>query len=482
MNKRPPLELSFVPWQLDLRSLGVFRILLGLAIFWQVSWRVADYSYWYSPTGFDTPAVRDLIFRAPDYSFLNFNEPWPALVVTGLIFVLNIPFILGIWTRVLAPVLALLFWSMSLHRSYTQGNEIDVVFWCLVWASLLPIDKAFTYQKTALSKNEGNNYDYAYRGVAGLGLTLQVGFLYWMNSMYKSDPGWDDGTILHHFLSLGMYTRPFGNFLMTLPPELLSLLTLSVFLFERIALILLLLPWAYVRLVTVILLMLMHIGFGMAMSVGLYPYMCLVWLTALLPAEFWQLFRGKSGSFQHPQSFLKSTLTSKIIAGLVTAFMAFSNMSGFITKDQPSESLRQVGLLQLWGNFTSKDITVGHPLVLTQQNGVTVDLYRRHIAHLPAEEIVLTQPENGPAQYGNYGLLNIFDWRRDIHRKFIENVVAARNPVATEEGFKSVAQHLCQLEATAGRPVDEMRAMWYDYADKKASTFWQGACMPRSYY
>lgn len=468
-------QLSYLPWYTDLRSLGLFRIMLGLALLWQVSWRVADFDFWYTSSGFLTTSLQNALMESHTISPLQFFEPYSAAICIALLFILTIPFLLGKGTRIITPLLAFLFWCLMNYRYYLQGNEMDVTFWCLVWASFLPINKAFSLSSQSLEKLPLSERNYHYSSAAVLGLAIQISFLYWMNSIYKNDPKWDDGTILAHFLSLGMYTRPFGEWLLNLPGAFLSALAIGILYFERLAPLLLLAPYAPARLFTVLALMLMHIGFGTAMSVGLYPYMCLVWLAALLPPLFWEKLLSYKPIARSP---LTASQTLNISAVVVTVFVVASNFIGYLGLPG-RDLLRRASILQTWGNFTKSTIIVGHPLFLVEENGKTVDLYRRYISLLPETEILVSQPANGPIQYGNYGILNSFDWRRDIHRKYIENAVAASSDARTA-AFRQVALNLCARENIKDGAALYVRAMYYHYDKRKAETYWEGSCEPPS--
>lgn len=449
--------------------------MLGLALLWQVSWRVADFDFWYGSSGFITTPLQNSLRGSETVSPLQFFEPYSAAICIALLFLLTIPFLLGKGTRIITPVLAFLFWSLANYRYGIQSDEINVTLWCLIWASFLPINKAFSLSSQSLEKLPVLERNYHYSSAAVLGLAIQISFLYWMNSIYKNDPKWDDGTILAHFLSLGTYTRPFGEWLLTLPSTLLSILTIGILYFERLAPLLLLAPYSSVRLFAVLALMLMHIGFGTAMSVGLYPYLCLVWLAALLPPFFWE----KLLSYRNKSSIpVASSRTINISAGLLTLFVFFSNFMGFIGL-AGRETLQQWSILQTWDNFTGSNITVGHPLFLVEENNKTIDLYRRYISHLPETEIILSQPKNAPALYGNYGLLNIFDWRRDIHRIFIESAVNASSE-ARAAAFRQVALNLCSRENMGGGSALYVKAMYYHYDKRKAEIYWEGSCEPLS--
>ena len=256
-------------------------------------------------------------------------------------------------------------------------------------------------------------------------------------------------------------------------------MALAILFLEKIALFLLLLPWPITRLATVLALIGMHIGFGTAMSVGFYPFMCVVWLTALLPSEFWSFLTRSIQAVPAGHALLRASAATNLVAGLLLTFALVSNL--WSVQGMPAQlrdPLRSMGLWQNWANFTGKGIVAGHPLVLTTQGGQTVDLYRRHIAGLPAQQIILEQPNYAPVQYGSHGPLNVFDWKRDSHKKFVELAYAARitDRQATEAAFKAVAQRLCKLEAAAGRGVGDLQVVWYDYETRRHERLWQGAC------
>ncbi|MFC4428021.1 HTTM domain-containing protein [Deinococcus navajonensis] len=305
-----PVTVDLLPWQLDLRSLGLFRILLAVGVLLDVMGRAPLLRDWYTDAGVLPRAVADQATAAYlaggahlGFFALSGSLAWGALGMS-LTALLALSLLLGFRSRLSALLLAFMVWSYHLRAPLlTNGGDLVLQF-SLIWAALLPIGARFSLDRgwSAVFGHRGNTGEAStpgttrWSGIAGLALTLQVGITYVYNGLQKTDPAWENGTAIGKIFNQGMYSRqPFSEVIGWLPEPVLRVMTSGVVGFEIMAFALLLVPVQGVRLLTVAALMLLHLSFALTMTIGLFPLYCIAWLAALLPPLAWSRARQGSG-------------------------------------------------------------------------------------------------------------------------------------------------------------------------------------------
>lgn len=310
----------FWPWQLDLRSLALFRILLAVAVLMHVAMACVDLGWLYTDAGFITrEAVRAtngsqvLPVYGWGFFFWNGSFAWAAfgMVLTALF---AVGLLLGYRSRLMAALL--FFMTLSLHMRMpliTNAGETLLRF-ALLWATLLPIGARFSLDRglgpafaEAVERSDPPSDDGGparppsppphraalWGGVAGLALVTQIGYTYLFAGLFKSGPTWWNGTAVRDVLSQEMYSRqPFADLLLAVPDVLMRPLSFGLLWVELLGMAFLFVPLPRVRLVTVLALMGLHLGFTVFMTVGLFPMYCIAWLSALLPPLVWGRHRA----------------------------------------------------------------------------------------------------------------------------------------------------------------------------------------------
>ncbi len=289
---------------IDSRSLALFRIGLGVCIFIDVLTRLNDVSVFYSDSGL---YPRDLAFHRlhqtgwSPYSFSFYFINGSSLFAFFLMalttkFASNL-----IWGwRFRMGLVGLWALMVSLYyRNPWITHQGDVLMLCLlIWSFFLPlsatysIDSALTLspedetpEALILVKQPSAKPEIATLGTAAV--MLQIVLMYLVTATLKNHAVWrEDFTALFHALSIDYYVRPLGHWLLQFP-ELLKGLTATTLGIEFIAPVLILLPYAPLRLLGIALLLALQTGIASTMNVGLFPVINMVALSLFLPSAFW---------------------------------------------------------------------------------------------------------------------------------------------------------------------------------------------------
>jgi hypothetical protein len=118
---------------------------------------------------------------------------------------------------------------------------------------------------------------------ATVAFMIQVCYIYMWSAAFKtkSETWWPDGTAVYYSLSYDQYGTAFASFLLSLPPELLKILTFSALIFEWIGPLLIFIPFrnSFFKIVAILSFILLHIGFGLSFHLGIFPFLSITkWL------------------------------------------------------------------------------------------------------------------------------------------------------------------------------------------------------------
>ncbi len=205
-----PRALRFWFGRVDPRPLGAFRILLGLALLWDIAGRVPDLAAFYTDDGF---LPRGTQVESWTWSVLDLVSSRAGVtLVFALGAVATLAFTLGLATRV-ATVLVWLFFVSVYHRNLfvSSGAETFTVV-LLCWAMFADLGAAFSLD-VRLGRRTSTS-------VSALGLRLlqaQVAVMYFEACYFKVRGGWLDGSGLYMSLQHVGFQRPAGAWLLAHP-------------------------------------------------------------------------------------------------------------------------------------------------------------------------------------------------------------------------------------------------------------------------
>ncbi|HWP60817.1 MAG TPA: HTTM domain-containing protein [Candidatus Acidoferrales bacterium] len=273
----------------DLRSLAALRICLALLILIDLLQRSRDLVAHYSDAGVLPRSVLLENLRNRWHVSLHLiNGTWEAQAVLFLIAgIFALAFLVGYRTRITGAISWFLLISLQ-NRNPVVAEGADVLLRVtLFWALFLPLGARYSLDSVKHPQWErlpGQTVSWA-----SFAYLMQVIFVYWFSLFHKYGPEWRvHGTAVYYALSLDHLTTPLGDFLLQFP-SLLRLLSFGVLGFEAIGPLLLLSPLftAQVRSAAILGFVCLHLGFASTLQIGLFPWIGIVAVLALLPAWFW---------------------------------------------------------------------------------------------------------------------------------------------------------------------------------------------------
>ncbi|MBF2020698.1 MAG: HTTM domain-containing protein [Hydrococcus sp. C42_A2020_068] len=281
----------------DLRSLALFRIGLALVVLTDLIIRFGDLTAHYSDVGVLPRTALDRILPSPwHWSFLSISgQPF----IQGLIFLLAIFFVLGMLVGYRTRLATIATWAMIISIHNRNPALIfaadDVLRALLFWAMFLPlgacysIDSALNSSPNPLPKRVVSGATFAFM--------VQICFIYIWSAAYKtkSELWFPDGDAVYYALSFDQYGTAFGQWLLSLPVELLRLLTLSALWFEWLGPLMIFIPFynSFFRCVAIVCFILLHISFGLCFELGIFPFLSISSWLVFIPTNIWDALAKK---------------------------------------------------------------------------------------------------------------------------------------------------------------------------------------------
>lgn len=280
---------------LDLRSLALFRVAIGLVIIADLIDRGQDLTAHYTDIGL---LPRTALIQ-------HFMNTWGVCLhlVTGTFAGMAVLFVLQGWvafllaigyrTRLMAVVSWFLMYSLHLRNGIILQGGDDLLRMLLFWGMFLPLGARYSVD-AALAKNgpvQGNvtghpNQIFSVATVATLG---QILILYWMSALLKTGVEWHaEGSAVYYALSFEQLSTRTGLFLLQFP-AILPMLTHVTLFFEGFGPFLLLSPFRFgpLRTLGAFMFMGMHHSFALCLMLGMFPWIDMTSMLILLPAWFW---------------------------------------------------------------------------------------------------------------------------------------------------------------------------------------------------
>lgn len=289
---RPAAELT--GWRkalsLDLRSLALFRIALGLILGGDLISRIPLIDAFYTDGGLvpRTAAFHKMHGTWAVSLHLISGEWWVQFLLFAIAIVFAAGMVAGYRTRMCTVLSWLLFSSMHVRDPFDQYFADLALQAFLFWGMFLPLNGRWSLD-AALNRTH-QRLDATVFSWATQAYVLQVCFIYWFTAIMKWDPSWTrDGTAVYYALSLDFSIRPFGKYLLGFP-TLLPILTRATLVLELFGPFLLLSPFltAPLRLLAVVLFVGFHAGLATAMDLSGFSAVMIVGWLALMPGVAWE--------------------------------------------------------------------------------------------------------------------------------------------------------------------------------------------------
>lgn len=391
---------------LDLRSLAVFRIGLGLLLLLDLAGRAKTLREHYTGEGvFPRELAAEYVFEPPFFRMFLWNEaPAVQAALFALFALLALLLVLG-WRTRLVSVLVFCFLAALVRRNHFVCHTGDTWLKALTfWAMFLPLGARWSLD--ARAGRGGGQAGPRQLDLATFGVVLQLALFYWGAGFLKSNYGvWQRGEAVWIFTHVVEYTRPFGAWLGRFPAAC-EFLTRATLVLEVGAAFLILSPFRTARVRTLLWLLLagFHLTLWATIHIGIFQLVCIVANTLLLPGEVWDrlarrwpLFAARPGASASPGALARlarpTWLASQalLVPALLVILVSNANTSakaalgtayeredpGLLRLPRLAEDLgRQTSTFQNWNMFTDiESLYFGWFLVLgRQEDGTVVDV------------------------------------------------------------------------------------------------------------
>lgn len=274
----------------DVRSLALFRIILGLLVFFDLLKRFYVLEDLYSDTG-AFPREAAVQFHSEWFFCLNFlngtKEFQILLLCVGIIFAFCL--MLGYKTKLSTTILWILIISIQNRNTLIEYIGDIVLRLILFWSMFLPLSTCFSIDSALNTSSARTPKRILSFGTASY--FLQIAFVFFFSALLKyKNETWRDGTAIFYALNLTQYVTPFSLELLKLPLEYIKYLTLSILNYEFYGSILLFSP-IYTGQIRSLLLagfFCMTIGFGLFLDLEILPFIVAGSLVPLIPTWFWE--------------------------------------------------------------------------------------------------------------------------------------------------------------------------------------------------
>lgn len=377
---------------IDLRSLAVCRIALGLILLWDAADAFASAGFFFSDGGSLPRSVLGEIRDSPwmwSLHSLSGSVGW-QLVLLAVQTAAAACLVFG-WRSQLAALAAWLLLCSLQSRNPLVLHGGDVALRMLLfWSLLLPVGARWS-----LDERAGRRSVFAGRGLvlsaASLAALLQVCFIYWFTAALKFGHEWTrDGTAVYFALSVDQFARPAGRWLLQFP-ELGRALTFGIWWLEVAGPFAAFIPWrnAWWRLAVAAAFIALHTGLALSLRLGPFPFtMMAAWLL-FVPREFWDWLAGPprlaAGSSLAACHRWMSGAAANVFAFLALAYVLLWNLRSWDHEKWRAilpPALNPIGFAlridQNWALFAPRPLTDDGWLILEAETaeGARLDLLR----------------------------------------------------------------------------------------------------------
>jgi hypothetical protein len=433
---------------LDLRSLGLLRIALGWVLL--LDWLARGFHFRAHYTDQGILPLRtylnqpDLSYRFWSVFYIN-DSPWfvGALFAVGLLG--SLALMLGYRTAWSGWIVWVLLLGLH-HRNPLVLHKGDTYLLLLLfWGNFLPWGRFFSVDGATQVKGSDDQKEQLNVSLAGTCYLAQICLLYWFTALLRTHPAWQvDGSALYFSFNLDALAKEPAYLGLSLGPEGLAFFTFAALWWEFSVPFVLLLPWAWTRILGVASIVLFHAGIYLTLDIINFAWICMVAPLGLLPTKIWQLSAGRflerslSGTaarvqemfpqrwlaFQPPLPGPRWARLGQLLPALaLLAAVAYlwADLSGYHQKSLALKMVRVAGMDQRWGMFSPRPPSVHgwQSVEARRKSGVVFDLITEK--PYPPGQYSCPRTWSGQrwTQYRNMLLVNGFPAHVDVYLRYL---------------------------------------------------------------
>lgn len=279
------------PWlesfRLDLRSLALGRILLGLIACFDLLFALARRNQYYTEFGVLPRSALGRLGELDTAWSLYLVGSWPGVTLGLMLISLGVAvcFTLGWKTRYSTVFLWLAVVALQERNPWVLIGGDAWLRVTLFWLMFLPTGRYFSIDSAS---HRGPETPTAVSNAATVGLVLQVVYVYLWAGVAKYGPDWWEGTAIYYVLNGQEFGHGLARTLLYYP-ALLSVITMLIPWAEVISGLAMICPYKnqFFRLLGVGVMLLMHTGIWLTMDLYHFSAIAIATLTLLLPGLVW---------------------------------------------------------------------------------------------------------------------------------------------------------------------------------------------------
>ncbi len=282
-------------WGIDLRALAAFRVGLGVLLLVDLVARSLHLVAHYTDAGVLPRAALAELQPGLQLSLhtLSGSAAW-QIVLFLVAAVCALALLVGYRTRWAAVASWVLLLSLHIRNPYVINSGDRILLLMLLWSCLLPLGACRSLDARRVGSVAPAKPLFT---LATAGVLLQLYAVYVVSVFYKTGASWRKNfTALYEALSLEAYTRPLGEALGDGPLWVLQMGTIATLALEFGGPLLALSPYRtnLMRTLAAFLFIGFHAALAVTMTLGLFPYICMVAWLIVLPGSFWDWFDART--------------------------------------------------------------------------------------------------------------------------------------------------------------------------------------------
>ncbi|MCA9647173.1 MAG: HTTM domain-containing protein, partial [Myxococcales bacterium] len=219
-------HLKRVYLEADPRSMGLFRIFLGILLCYDVARRWPNVDQFYSNTGWLPNHFA--LFRPMSAHLFSvyhaFSTPGEVRALLVVHFAIALFLLIGWRTRLMHVLALVLTTSLNSRNIALENGGWVMVNLITLWSVFLPLGRRFSVdavRKSLREREPGRDLEppseqrsapdrRPYYSLAFFAVLLQWAVVYYFNAVHKSGPSWHDGNAIYYFIHQDRLTHALG--------------------------------------------------------------------------------------------------------------------------------------------------------------------------------------------------------------------------------------------------------------------------------
>eukprot|EP01112_Ceratiomyxa_fruticulosa_P008639 TRINITY_DN2238_c0_g3_i1.p1 TRINITY_DN2238_c0_g3~~TRINITY_DN2238_c0_g3_i1.p1 ORF type:complete len:339 (+),score=42.30 TRINITY_DN2238_c0_g3_i1:137-1153(+) len=263
------LSLVFSSFEVDLRSLALFRILVSSLVMWDILLRLPNTHAHYSDLG-----VLPVIEAIPSIDTESYSLHFSNGTVLFCLFLFLVHFafafllLIGYRTKISHFVVWLLLVSLHNRNPLVLNTGDDLLRLLLFWSLFLPLGEKYSVDFALSPKTNTSTNKHVSCG--SFAFVIQFVCFFWSECALRTGVEWEEGTAFYYLLSLDQYTTRIGYLFLYIPQWISIVITKYLMWLVTLTPLFLIFPFGVSKTVVIFLVSAFYFWWGLCVLLGLY--------------------------------------------------------------------------------------------------------------------------------------------------------------------------------------------------------------------